>query len=200
MSRTMLRAAGVSVLVAWLIWAAAFLGLYAILLLANVAPKSMFPGEVGWWYFPLTLLGAWLTLTFVATIGQTGRSIFFVILFIGVPALTVAVTLFSHWGLTPVARTTLDAGIATLVGVIYLLGTIWAFAAARRRSVISSATVWAATGAWVALCVLLVLFWSQHRNEIPASLPFIVHVIGLLALVVFPLAAAPLALAWNRNR
>jgi hypothetical protein len=200
MSRTMLKAAGVSVLVAWVIWAAAFLALYVILLLANVAPRWPLPSEVGWWYFPLTLLGTWLALTFVATIGQTGRSILFGILFCGVPALTFAVTLISHWALTPAARTALNDGITTLVGVIFLLGTIWAFAAARRRSAIGPRTVWAATGVWAALCVLLVLYWLQHRNEHAASLPFLVHVIGLMALVVFPLAAGPLALAWNRNR
>ena len=61
-------------------------------------------------------------------------------------------------------------------------------------------TVSIATCAWVVLCCLFALLFWQHRHEHPVWLPFVVHVIGLLALVVFPLAAAPLALAWNRNR
>jgi hypothetical protein len=200
MSRTMLKAAGISVLIAWVLWAAALMALYAILLLANVAPRPVLPGDAGWWYFPLTLLGTWLALTFTATIGQAGRPILFGILFCGVPALTIGFTLISGFALTPQARTTLGQGVTTLVGLIFVLGTVWAFAAARRRSMIGSPTIWAAIGGWGALCILLVLFWSQHRNEHFTSLPFFVHVIGLLALVVFPLAAAPLALAWNRNR
>ena len=87
------------------------------------------------------------------------------------------------------------------MGVIFILGTVWAFVAARRRSLIGSPTVWAAMVLWGALCALAMLFWSQHRNEhwISPS-PVFVYLIGLLALVVFPLAAAPLALVWNRNR
>ncbi len=200
MSRTMLKTAGVSVIIAWAIWAAAYLGLYAILLLANVGPRSLFPSEVGWWYLPLTLLGTWLALTCMATIGQAGRPILFGVLFCGVPAVTVGVIVISHFVLTPGATTVLNECITTLVGVVYLLGTIWAFAAARRRAAIGSPTIWAASSAWVALCALLVLFWSQHRDEHAASLPSFVLMLGLFALVVFPLAEAPLALAWNRNR
>jgi hypothetical protein len=200
MSRMMLKAAGISVFAAWVIWALAWLALYAILLLANVAPGLQLPGELSWWYFPMTLLGTWLALTFVATIGQTGRPILYGILFCGVPALTLGVTLISHYALTPAARTTFAAWITTLVGAVFALGTVWAFVAARRHSLIGSSTAWAASGVWGVLCVLLVLFWSQHRHEHMASLPAVVHAIGLLALVVFPYAAAPLALAWNRHR
>jgi hypothetical protein len=204
MSRTTLKAAGMSVLVAWAIWIAAFLGLYAILFLANVGPHELLnkqlPGEAGWWYFPLTLLGTWLALTFVATIGQTGRPILLGALFCGVPSMTMVVALFSHFVLTPEGRTMLDQGIATLVGLVFILGTVWAVAAARRRLAIGSRTVWAAIGAWAALCALSTVFWLQHRGEHPASLPFSVLVIGVIALVAFPLAASPLAVAWNRNR
>ena len=59
----------------------------------------------------------------------------------------------------------MDRWIAAAVGVIFILGTVWAFVAARRRSLIGSPTVWAATGSWSAMCVLAMLFWSQHRNE-----------------------------------
>jgi hypothetical protein len=204
MSRATLKAAGISALLAWAIWTVALLGLYAILLLANFGPhellKDHLPGEVNWWYFPLTLLGTWLGLTFVMTIGQTGRPILLGALFCGVPAITIVVALFSHFVLTPDGKIMLNQVIATLIGLIYILSTVWALAAARRSLAIDSRTVWAAIGAWVALGVSFVLFWLQHRGEHPTSLPLFVHVIGLMALVVFPLAASPLAVAWNRNR
>ena len=201
MSRTMLRAAGISVLVAWVLWAAAFLVLFAILLLANVDPTPHLPREVGWWYFPVTLLGAWLALTVIATIGQAGRPTLYAILFIGAPALAMLAMIFSHYALSDAATTIFKEGVTATVGVIYILGTAWAFTAARRRALIGMPTVWAAMGVWGTLCVLGVLFWSQHRSDIVTSpLPVFVHVIGLFALVVFPLAAAPLALTWNRHR
>ncbi len=200
MSRTTLRAAGVSVLVAWVIWIAAYIGLYATLLMANVAPRKLFPDELGWWYFPITLLGTWLLLACMTAIGQAGRSLLFGTLYCGVPAVTIGVLLISHFVLTPEAAVALIEGITTLLGVAYLLGTIWAFVVARRRAAIGSPTIWIASSAWAALCALLVVFWSQHRSEHPATLPLLIHLAGALALVVFPFAAAPLALAWNRNR
>ncbi len=159
MSRTMLRAAGISVAFAWAIWAAAYLALYAILPSADTGPRSLVPFQV---YLPLALLGTWLALTCTATIGQAGRPNLFGILFCGVPALTVGVILFSHFVLTREAKQALDEGITILVGVIFLLGTTWAFVAARRRRLIGWPTVSAATGVWMALCVLLALFWWQH--------------------------------------
>jgi len=201
MSRTMLKAAGISVLIAWVLWAAVFLVLFAILLLANVDPRPHLPKEVGWWYFPVTLLGSWLALTVMATIGLAGRPTLYGILFCGLPALAMGAILFSHYALSPQASTIFKEGITTAVGVIYILGTAWAFATALRRGLIGSPTAWAALGLWGALCICAVLFWSQHRNDIVISpLPAFVHVIGLFALVIFPLAAAPLALTWNRNR
>jgi hypothetical protein len=201
LSRTMLKAAGISVLLAWVVWATAFLALYTILLLAQVEPRPQLPREVGWWFFPLTLVGTWLALTVMAVIGQAGRPTLLGILFCGLPGLSLGLLAFSQYVLTPEARAQFGEGLTILVGAIFIVGTIWAFAAARRRSLIGTPTVWVATGAWCGLCILLVLFWSQHRSEhLTSPVPFFVPVIGLLALVVFPLAAAPLALAWNRNR
>jgi hypothetical protein len=201
MSRTMLKAAGISVFIAWIIWALAFLAVYAILLLAHIDPRPQLPKAVGWWYFPVTLVGSWIVLTFLATIGQTGRPMLYAILFCGIPAVFIGTTLLSHYALSDAAQAQLRQCIAAATGVIFVLGTAWAFVVARRRSLIGSPTVWAAASVWTALCSLLVLFWSQHRNEhVNSPLPVLVLVTGLLAMAVFPLAAAPLALAWNRNR
>jgi hypothetical protein len=81
--------------------------------------------------------------------------------------------------------------------VTIALGTVWAFVAARRRGLIGSPTVASAFSVWAVLGGLIVLDWVQH----PAR-PLILGVLAacLATLVVAPLAAAPLALAWNRNR
>lgn len=201
MARTMLEAAGFSVLLAWVLWAAAFLVLYAILLIVNVDPRPQIPSQVGWWYFPATLLGTWLALTFMATIALAGRTWLFVNLFCVIPAVAVGAMVFSHYVLSPAERTAFGQCVMAAVGVIFIFGTAWAFVAARRRALIGWQTVWVALGIWTALCLLGALYWSQHRLYYATSpLPALVHAVGLLALVVFPLAAAPLALVWNRNR
>src|SRR5579863_3209195 len=110
LSRTMLKAAGFSVLFAWVVWAAAFLALYAILLLAGIQPRPQLPREMGWWFLPLTLVGTWLGLTFMAVLGQTGRPILIGMLFCGLPALGIGLTAFSHYFLTPEARTRFGEG------------------------------------------------------------------------------------------
>ncbi|MGH7138000.1 MAG: hypothetical protein ACREHD_19800, partial [Pirellulales bacterium] len=57
MARTILKTALKSVLMAWLIWAAAFLAVYLIVW-ATQNHRPALPRELGWWYFPATLIGA----------------------------------------------------------------------------------------------------------------------------------------------
>jgi hypothetical protein len=78
-----------------------------------------------------------------------------------------------------------------------VVGTAWAFAAARRRLLVGSPTVYAAAGLWVAASALVA---SEAWSAPAAPLAAYVFVIGVLALAALPWAAAPLALAWNRNR
>jgi len=57
--------------------------------------------------------------------------------------------------------------------------------------------VYVAAGIWLALSSLVMLEAVLHRER---PFPLYVLIVGLVALAVAPLAAAPLALAWNRNR
>ena len=116
-------------------------------------------------------------------------------------ALSIGANVFSQSALSPAAQTIFGLSVTAASGVVFILVTAWAFVAARRRSLIGPPTVWSAMGIWGALCTLVVLYWSLHRHPHTAMpLPVYVAVVGLLALVVFPFAAAPLALAWNRTR
>ena len=123
------------------------------------------PSEVGWWYFPLTLLGGWIGLTFLATIGQTGRPKLFGIVFFGIPVLTIGNIMISQLALTPEAQTRCNDSIATVVGMLFLIGTFWAFTAARRRAMIGTSTTWASIGLWLTLSAVVVLLWWQYQNE-----------------------------------
>ena len=101
MARTMLKAAGISLLLAWVLWATAFLAMYAVLLMAHVDPRPQLPSEVGWWYFPITLLGTWIALTLLATLCQTGSPSLLASLFCGIPAIAIGVMVFANFALSP---------------------------------------------------------------------------------------------------
>lgn len=83
------------------------------------------------------------------------------------------------------------------IGAGCLLGTAWAFSAARRQYLIASTTVCLGLGLWLTLCISIGYMWLTRSDP---GLSSIVLAMGLLALLVAPLATAPLALAWNRHR
>jgi len=197
LARTILKAAAKSVLIAWIIWAAAFLALYLLLVVIDVVPKPALPKELGWWYFPATVLGPWIVLALVASMGLTGRSRPFLDLFVLTFAIYVVLSLFSKFALSRQAQEQFGRGAVYTAAVLMVLGTSWALATARRRSLIGWPTVYAASGAWVALSVPVALE-SMLRSAVPLHIGALV--VGLAALTVAPLATAPLALAWNRNR
>jgi hypothetical protein len=186
MSRTILKAAALSVLFAWAIWAAAFLSLVAYLFVTNTLPQPLFPGGVQWWYFPATLLGCWTVLALATSGGLMGELKWFGLLYAGLMCFFVAEVVFSKFVLSHAAQAQVFYGTVTTCGVLFVLGTVWAFAAALRRSLIGRPTT----------CIVL-LEWSRHPVE---QFPVYLFVIGLMAAAVAPLATAPLALTWNRNR
>lgn len=90
------------------------------------------------------------------------------------------------------------AAIATLLLVAGSVGgTAAAFLAARRRRLISVLTMLGALAAYVVL-VLACFLVSRSEGAVPPE--SLLRIIGFCAAPLAPLAAAPLALAWNRHR
>jgi hypothetical protein len=197
LARTILKAAAKSVLIAWIIWAATFLALYLLLVVIDVVPKPALPKDLGWWYFPATVLGPWIVLALVASLGLTGRSRPFMDLFVLSFAIFIVLSLYSKFALSHQAQAQLARGVVDAIAAAMVIGTSCALAAARRRALVGWPTVYVAAGMWGALSAPVVLEWILR----PAA-PF--HIcalfVGIAALAVAPLATAPLALAWNRNR
>ncbi len=197
MSRTLLKVLGKSVLIAWTIWAVPFVILTAILFAKGAIPSVELLNDWGWWYFPMTLLGCWTLTSVLASISMTGRSKLLAQLICGVLAAFFGLGLFCNYALPVESRPTFNRGVGIVVGVVIALGTVWAFVSARRQALIGSPTVASAFSVWAVLGGLIVHDWVQHpaRPLMPGVL-----VACLATLVVAPLATAPLALAWNRNR
>lgn len=197
LAHPILKTAARGVTLAWVIWAAAFLVTYGILLVYHVAPQPALPRGVQWWYFPSTLLGLWTTVTFVMTLGLTGRPTLILSLLIAGFASFIAILIISKYALSPDGQTMLVNGLRFTFGMACVVGTTAAYIAALRRALIGAATAGLAGALWCALCMLVIV----ERVIGPARLLHdYVLVVGLLALVVAPLGAAPLAIAWNRQR
>jgi hypothetical protein len=82
---------------------------------------------------------------------------------------------------------------------------VWLFVVARRRLLISSSDLFAALVGWIVLCLLSAMLGPRDPTEpfrMLETFPWQSWLViaGLLGLVVFPFAAMPLAIAWNRNR
>lgn len=197
MSRTILKTAALSVLIAWATWAVAFLSLFGILLATQTAPRPFLPSGVPWWYFPVTLLGSWTVLAVVASVGLAGRSSCLWQLYFGLFGLIIGLSLISKFVLSHAAQSQLFYGLMAVGGIAFVLGTVWAYVKALRRSLIGGPVVCAAATIWIALSAVVMLEWVRHPVE---QFPVYLFAIGLMAAAVAPLATAPLALTWNRNR
>jgi hypothetical protein len=83
-----------------------------------------------------------------------------------------------------------------LLGVVYAGGTAWAFIAAARLRLISSAAMLPVGAVWLLLSAAAVaVSFPQFPN------PFwLIHCLGFLTLSILPFAAMPLAVRWNRHR
>ena len=197
MAYLILKSGGLGVLMAWLIWGAAFLTVYLILLACQLAHAPVFPASVEWWFFPLTLVGPWVTLTLVTMCGLIGRPKLMIMLLTGGVSLWIGMLLYSKFGLSREGQAKLLQGGQITAGLACVGGTFWLFAVARRRLLIGSATALFAVTAWLLLGMLVVVDRWVHPAR-PLSEHLLVA--GVLALAVAPLAGAPLALAGNRHR
>jgi hypothetical protein len=197
MSRTILKVLAKSVLIAWVIWAVPFVLLTGILFAQQAIPHVEILDDFGWWYFPATLLGCWTVVSVLASISMTGRSTLLAQLICGLLAVFIGLGMFRKYALPENVQLNFDRGVGVTVGVTIAFGTVWAFVAARRRGLIGSPTVASAFSVWAVLSGLIVLDWMLHPDR-PLVLGALI--VSLAALVVAPLAAAPLAIAWNRNR
>ena len=140
----------------------------------------------------ISLLVAWTIMALSASVMLTGRlwvPISFIAAPYGLKYLMTALQLMLPLDYQPLVV----SAHAAALGVTFLLGTGWLFFKAWRRRLIGPFAPWIACGIWLALAAICAPFSAPG----PAA---IVFYLGRLALPVCPIAAAPLAIAWNRHR
>jgi hypothetical protein len=197
MAHAVLRNAAKSVVSAWTIWAAAFAAACILLITIGGLPIATLQLRQHWWFLPGALFAMWTavgTLMPLALIGRS-RQIFMALCTLG--AIVVGVMLLSKLAFYPQARIWLWRGIVFGLTAAMLVGPAWCFIAALRRSLVDSRVVSAAIGLWAAATLTLAIEWPF--NEPPSVFGYF-FLAGILALAVAPLAAAPLALHFNRHR
>ena len=197
MARTILKMTAQSLLLAFSIWAGAFLVTGAILLACGFVPTDIIPKDVPWWSILAAPLGCWAVITVLASIGLTGRPILFAQICCAVFALYLACLCLSLFVLTDSGREQLSLGVAYLFPVAILGVTAWLYVTALKRHLIGWSSAVACALVWIAISSLCVLIGMQYPN---GKLVSYLILVGLSALVVAPIAAAPLAVSWNRTR
>jgi len=202
MARSILKCAAKGLLIAWIIWAVAFFAVSALLWSLGVRFPLAMPAPLGWWYLPATLVGAWAAIGVLTPVTLAGRQTLAGVLIFGPVALFVGLLLFSKYALSREGQEQFFQGSLVACGIALMLGTVWAFSAARRRSLIGRPTLVVASVVWIVLCTLVALqrISSLGTSNPAERLPIYIAALGILALAISPLATAPLALAWNRHR
>lgn len=199
-----LRAATKSIMVVWLvlvtgaavsILGSAALGHHSAALDALKEQLTAMPV----WAPPLLVVGSlWLAYaicSWTATLMLTGRQWLFSVVNLVFWGGIIGVFILGNFRLIPSRALPLVQPLVFCGGMALMIVSAYAFLAARQRQFIGQRAVVFAIGFWLpASAIVAVAMWPS------TSISAIVLMCGILALSVTPVAAAPLALAWNRHR
>lgn len=151
MARTILKCEATGLIIAWTIWAASFLALGETLRALQVTFPMRLLAPLGWWYFPATLVGPWAAMGLSTPLFLTGRKGFAGAIIIGSMVLVVGLMLFSRFAFSHEWQEQFFRWALLVVGIMLVLGTVWSFLAAQKRSLIGAPTVVVAASVWGAL-------------------------------------------------
>ena len=196
MARTILQTASGTVVISWAIWLVTFLIILGILIATGSAPEPLLPAAVKWWFFPASLLGSWTLAATMTVVCLTGHGQLCAKVII--PTLiAVVIDMMISIFVSPAVRAWIQSTTLVVLGAGIGLLALAVMVVARRRALIEDWQLAGAAIAWITLGTIIVVEASRMPTVKP---PLIVMLVGLSAWVVAPLAAAPLAVAWNRHR
>jgi hypothetical protein len=196
-ARAILLTAAKSVVLAWAIWALAFALACCCIAAGGYSAAIRFPENVGWWYFPATLIGPWMVASTLIYLGLFGSPKYVLQLLCGVAAALLIIAISSKFLLKPTAQLLLEQTFFVLIGSGLIIAGGLVFVIARRRRLIQSPTVWVAACVWIVSTIAFAILWRAHAE--PRILGYLL-IAAFATLLVAPIAAAPLALSVNRHR
>ncbi len=198
LAASIIRAAALSLLIGWVIWASALAAAAAAVGVAALSERPLASYILSEFHprpIAAALVGSWIILGTMISASLTGRAKGIVQVLLSAMGVFIAVSLGSKWMLSSAAQEQLNQVVAVLMGVGCIVITTAAFSAAVRRGFIELTTAWGSLIAWIMLTIGASLLIGRD-----ITLPAYAFTFGVLALAVIPFAAAPLALAWNRHR
>ena len=144
------------------------------------------------------LVGAWTVTCFFACLLLAGQSQLIVGTVITLSSLAILVIILCRFILPERLGAWLQVGTVTLIDVLIPAATLWMFAIARRRAMITTATTIAGLAVWGLLAAIAWVF--PPLPGVVSDVRVMAFLTAALSLTVAPLAAGPLALSWNRHR
>jgi hypothetical protein len=197
LSRRLLIVAVKNLAFAWGIWGTVLLAIMLVLRLTGHSPWTYLPAEFRWQSLAGAMLLSWAAMASVIALALWGRAKLVSQLFIGLSLGYVALMIFAKFALIYEVREALMHGLVAITGLAFPAMTIAAFVAARKRGLIEGPVAVAAIVIWIVL-VGVSMMSMPTGFDLPRSSEFLLY--GSLALVVAPIALAPLAITWNRTR
>jgi hypothetical protein len=197
LARAILRTAAQSLLLGWAIWALSCAIVCGGVAASGHADLLELRPDGRWWYLPATLIMPWIVATVVLSLGLLGRpKLVFQILF-GIMVICVIVPLASKMLLDSAGKLLLWQIVISALGISLIVCSAAIFRTARRRGLVERPIIWSAFAVWFAGTLLFAIF-RPDTNE-PRLIGDVLAA-GIAALFVAPLAAAPLAVSFNRHR
>ncbi|BBO30741.1 hypothetical protein [Lacipirellula parvula] len=207
MSRQLLVVTARSFLKTWACWGVIFLLILFLAWLAGASPMQRIPPAHRWALLFGAILLSWATMAtaIVMALADRGRLIFRVITYISFGF--IALLLLNDLVVHRFGRDEIVHAFGALFGVTATAATVASFYYAFHRGLLQPRIAMAAVVVWVILLAaganMLPAMGPQDRMV--AKMAFLdvtarTLVLGSLSLVVAPIAATPLALAWNRTR
>lgn len=194
-AKTILRTTGRSLFITWTIWATVFVAWVLFTDTLHQRPEAVFPGPIGAWYLPLIVLGSWITMANLSTIGLSGRgtrlSFAIVALFCAYPAAMVLV----QAQCSESTKQILFSASIWIVSIAIVLVTPFALFKAVQCGLLKNKT----------LRMLLVITTGSALSVFvveATTLPTLAYpmIMAFSALSILPFATIPLAIRWNRHR
>lgn len=197
MSLLFLRTSIKSLIAAWLIWAVVLLLLLSLAWIADYAPISLLPEEFSWRTVGASILASWTAISGALSVTLIGRAKLLGKIFGGLSASGIALALAGKFALPPDSLVYYIRGVVVVCVIASVAGTLAMFIVARRWRLIKPRLVWMSLVLWIALVVIasFAIPTVPKISTVAALLLF-----SSLSIAVAPIAATPLALAWNRTR
>lgn len=181
----------------WLLWLLTFLVVAPSVWLSGTVLIYPFDEETRWMLGPGALIGGWAIAAGLMVLGLYGRTVVPLAAMMLVPTLLVGLINGVRWALPESAEATALLWL-TLVGSLLCVGLVgWSMQRALANGFISTRTAVLCVGVWALLSAAVV--GEQFLRTTPSAMTAAVG-IAVMTFAVLPVAAAPLALSWNRVR